>query len=56
MFCFYVGTYLVSANKAGQKYCIDDDDDDDFRLQEDGGRVSDSEDPSPDPEKHNRNR
>ena len=26
--CFYVGTYLVSANKAVYKYYIDDDDDD----------------------------
>ena len=27
MFCFYVGTFLVSANKAGYKLYIDDDED-----------------------------
>ena len=29
MFCFYISTFLVSANKAVYKFYIDDDDDDD---------------------------
>ena len=28
MFCFYISTFLVSANKAVYKFYIDDDDDD----------------------------